>query len=61
MTVPIDPVRLPLVEPAAPTRPVVRRHEEPHDEEPRHREREQERRQEDETEEPDGLHVDVLA
>jgi hypothetical protein len=59
MTAPLEPVRRPLVEPAAPVRPVVRRREEAHDEQPQRRREEQPQR-EDEDEEP-GLHVDVLA
>jgi hypothetical protein len=59
MTLPIEPLRPPLVEPAAPARPVARRRDEQH-EEPSHRRRDDDRRREDEDEEP-GLHVDVLA
>ena len=61
MTAPIEPLRPPLVEPAAPARPVARRHEEHHDEQPSHRRREDGRRRDDEAEEEPGLHVDVLA
>jgi hypothetical protein len=59
VTRPIEPVRQPLVEPATPTRPVVRRREEAHDEQPR-REREEQPRPDEDGDEP-GFHVDVLA
>jgi hypothetical protein len=61
MTSPIEPIRPPLVEPAAPARPVVRRRDDQHEEQPSHRRRDDDRRRdEDDAEEP-GLHVDVLA
>jgi hypothetical protein len=60
MTLPIEPVRPPLVEPATPARPVARRRDEQHEEQPSHRRRDDDRPREDEDEEP-GLHVDVLA
>jgi hypothetical protein len=50
------------VEPAAPARPVVRRQDEPHDEESRRRREQHEDGPRDgEDAEQDGLHVDVLA
>jgi hypothetical protein len=59
---PVDPIRTPRVEPATPTRRVVRRHEEPQDDGRRERRHEPEAEQaNDEGEEPGGLHVDVLA
>ena len=60
MATPIEPIRSPRVEPAAPARPVVRRRDEHNDEQPSHRRRDDDRRDDDEDEEP-GLHVDVLA
>jgi hypothetical protein len=60
MTLPLEPPRLPLVEPAAPVRPVARRREEPQDDgSKRRREEPKERPEEDDSE--GGLHVDVLA
>jgi hypothetical protein len=61
MNSPIEPLRPPLVEPAAPARPVARRRDEQHDEQPSHRRRDDDRRRDEDEEEEPGLHVDVLA
>jgi hypothetical protein len=61
MTSPIEPLRPPLVEPAAPARPVARRRDEQHDEQPSRRRRDDDRRRDEDEEEEPGLHVDVLA
>jgi hypothetical protein len=62
MTGPIEPLRPPLVERTVPARPVVRRHEEPADDESRRgRDDEQPRGEADDDEGQSGLHVDVLA
>jgi hypothetical protein len=58
---PVEPIRPQRIEPAVPTRRVVKRHEEPEDDTGRERRHEPDQEQEEDGEETGGLHVDVLA